>query len=79
MLGELFQLAWPINSAHSRKFYILQQHNIPNYFTHLEYHLYHEMELEIMLLKVNKNRKQIFQPKPLPKIEPSNFFFYPDK
>ena len=31
------------------------------------------------LLKVSKNRKQIFQPKLLPKTKPSNLFLYPDK
>ena len=31
------------------------------------------------LLKVSKNRIQIFQQKLLPKTEPSNLFFYPDK
>ena len=30
-------------------------------------------------VKVIKNPKQIFQPKLLPKTEPSNLFFYPDK
>ena len=29
-------------------------------------------------LKVSKFRKQIFQPKLLPKNEPTNLFFYPD-
>ena len=31
------------------------------------------------LLMASKNRKQIFQPKLLPKSEPFNLFFYPDK
>ena len=31
--------------------------------------------LRKLLLKVSKNRKQIFQPKLLPKTEPSNLFF----
>ena len=37
------------------------------------------VNLNGQVVKVSKNRKQIFQPKLLPKTEPSNFFFYPDK